>query len=80
MLFANNKYMFLSKSQSIYQDIRNYLKSDNICVEVVQDYIDKALSLEEDRRQFINSFQHSEGISKKNVTQEEKRYYLDYYG
>lgn len=47
LLWAKHKYLVLSKSQKIYLDIRQTLKSPNCTVLDVQSLIDQAVLLEE---------------------------------
>ena len=45
-LWAQNKYLVLSKSQKIYKDIRELLKKEDIDPDEVQLLIDQAIKLE----------------------------------
>lgn len=71
-LWAKNKYMVLSKSSKIYLEVRQYLKQEDVNVEKVQEYIDKANKLEEDKGQMTNALHHVWGYFKKYATVEEK--------
>ena len=57
----------LSRSSNIYKEIREYLKRDQVEVSHVEDLIQQALALPENRGQVSNAFQH-----KKQATAEEK--------
>ena len=57
-LWAQNKYLVLSKSQKIYKDIRELLKKEDIAPDEVQLLIDQAIKLEENPKEVINSLQH----------------------
>lgn len=76
-LWAHNKYLVLSKSQNIYKDIRQYLKSDEVLVQTLQDLIDQAIGLEEDKGEFINASQHIWGYFKKKASRKEKQDYIE---
>ena len=53
-LWARNKYLVLSHSSKIYLEIRQYLKSDSVEAAHVQDLIDQAVALPENRGQVSN--------------------------
>ena len=53
---AAHKYLVLSKSSSIYNEIREYLKRENAQVRHVLTLIDQACTLPEDRGQVCNAF------------------------
>ncbi|AMC00003.1 hypothetical protein AWM75_08465 [Aerococcus urinaehominis] len=76
-LWATNKYFVLSKSQRIYQDIRNYLKTDPVDPQVVQDYIDQAQALAEDPGAVVNATQHVWGYFKDQANASERNSYQD---
>ena len=61
-LWARNKYLVLSHSSKIYLEIRQYLKSDSVEAAHVQDLIDQAVALPENRGQVCNAFQHMFGV------------------
>ena len=71
-LWAQNKYLVLSKSQKIYLEIREYLKTEDPELAVVEDYIDKAKAMPEGRGQVINAYQHVWGYFKNRATDQEK--------
>ena len=62
----------LSRSSNIYKEIREYLKRDQVEVSHVEDLIQQALALPENRGQVSNAFQHIWGYFKKQATAEEK--------
>lgn len=62
----------LSHSSNIYKEIREYLKQDQVEVSHVEDLIQQALALPENRGQVSNAFQHIWGYFKKKATAEEK--------
>ena len=72
VLWAKNKYLVLSHSSNIYKEIREYLKQDQVEVSHVEDLIQQALALPENRGQVSNAFQHIWGYFKKQATPEEK--------
>ena len=72
VLWAKNKYLVLSHSSNIYKEIREYLKQDQVEVSHVEDLIQQALALPENRGQVSNAFQHIWGYFKKQATAEEK--------
>ncbi|KGM37343.1 putative type II DNA modification enzyme [Streptococcus sinensis] len=41
-LWAQNKYLVLSRSSNIYQEIRQYLKNEEVELSHVQELIDRA--------------------------------------
>ncbi len=71
-LWAQNKYLVLSKSQKIYREIREYLKSDQPELAVLEAYIEEAKALPEDPGQVVNAYQHVWGYFKKLATDQEK--------
>lgn len=64
-LWATQKYLVLSKSQKIYNDVREYLKSDDVDIEILKNKISLALNLKEDKSQILNSLEHIWGYFKK---------------
>ena len=81
-LWARNKYLVLSHSSNIYNDIRQYLKNDEVEVSHVQELIDRACQIPEHRGQVCNAFQHVWGYFKKKATDAERKDYmllLDHY-
>lgn len=75
-LWARNKYLVLSHSSKIYLEIRQYLKSDSVEAVHVQDLIDQAIALPENRGQVCNAFQHVWGYFKKKVSTSEKEDFM----
>ena len=75
-LWAAHKYLVLSKSGSIYNEIREYLKRENAQVRYVVTLIDQARTLPENRGQVCNAFQHIWGYFKKQATQDEKAEFM----
>ncbi|MFC2333120.1 MAG: YbgA family protein, partial [Haemophilus seminalis] len=72
VLWAKNKYLVLSHSSNLYKEIREYLKQDQVEVSHVEDLIQQALALPENRGQVSNAFQHIWGYFKMQATPEEK--------
>ena len=68
-----NKYLVLSRSSNIYKEIREYLKQDQVEVSHVEDLIQQALALPENRGQVSNAFQHIWGYFKKSRRLQRKR-------
>ena len=75
-LWARNKYLVLSHSSKIYLEIRQYLKSDLVEAAHVQDLIDQAVALPENRGQVSNAFQHVWGYFKKKASPAEKENFM----
>lgn len=75
-LWARNKYLVLSHSSKIYLEIRQYLKSDSVEAAHVQDLIDQAIALPENRGQVCNAFQHVWGYFKKKALPAEKENFM----
>ena len=75
-LWARNKYLVLSHSSKVYLEIRQYLKSDLVEAAHVQDLIDQAVSLPENRGQVCNAFQHVWGYFKKKASPAEKENFM----
>lgn len=76
-LWAQNKYLVLSKSQKIYKDIRELLKKEDIDPDEVQLLIDQAIKLEESPKEVINSLQHIWGYFKNCAEKNEKENFLN---
>lgn len=55
-LWARNKYLVLSYSSNIYNEIRQYLKNEEVEVSQVQEMIDSACQITEHRGQVGNAF------------------------
>ena len=75
-LWARNKYLVLSHSSKIYLEIRQYLKSESVEAVHVQDLIDQAIALPENRGQVSNAFQHVWGYFKKKASTTEKEDFM----
>ena len=75
-LWARNKYLVLSHSSNIYNEIRQYLKNEEVEVSYVQNLIDRACQIPEHRDQVCNAFQHIWGYFKKKATDAERKDYM----
>ena len=75
-LWARNKYLVLSHSSNIYNEIRQYLKNAQVEVSHVQELIDRACQIPEHRGQVCNAFQHIWGYFKKKATDAERKDYM----
>lgn len=75
-LWARNKYLVLSHSSNIYNEIRQYLKNEEAEVSHVQEMIDRACQIPEHRGQVCNAFQHIWGYFKKKATDAERKDYM----
>ncbi len=75
-LWARNKYLVLSHSSNIYNEIRQYLKYEQVEVSEVQEMIDRACQIPEHRGQVCNAFQHVWGYFKKKATDAERKDYM----
>lgn len=75
-LWARNKYLVLSHSSNIYNEIRQYLKNKEVEVSLVQEMIDSACQIPEHRGQVCNTFQHIWGYFKKNASPDERKDYM----
>ena len=75
-LWARNKYLVLSHSSNIYNEIRQYLKQEAVEVSKVQEMIDRACQIPEHRGQVCNAFQHIWGYFKKKATDAERKDYM----
>ena len=75
-LWARNKYLVLSHSSNIYNEIRQYLKNEEVEVSMVQEMIDRACQIPEHRGQVCNAFQHIWGYFKKQATDAERKDYM----
>lgn len=72
-LWAKNKYYVLSKSHKIYLDIREYLKSDDVNLQVLKEKIRKVEIIKESKIDFNNAILHIWGYFKKEVSEKEKK-------
>ena len=75
-LWARNKYLVLSHSNNIYNEIRQYLKNEEVEVSQVQEMINRACQIPEHRGQVCNAFQHIWGYFKKKATDAERKEYM----
>ena len=75
-LWARNKYLVLSHSSNIYNEIRQYLKNEEVEVSHVQELIDRACQIPEHRGQVCNAFQHLWGYFKKQASLNERQDYM----
>ena len=75
-LWARNKYLVLTHSSNIYNEIRQYLKNEEVEVSQVQEMIDRACQIPEHRGQVCNAFQHIWGYFKKKATDAERKDYM----
>ena len=75
-LWARNKYLVLSHSSNIYNEIRQYLKNEQVELSHVQELIDSACQIPEHRGQVCNAFQHIWGYFKKKATDVERKDYM----
>ena len=75
-LWARNKYLVLSHSSNIYNEMRQYLKNEQVEVSKVQEMIDRACQIPEHRGQVCNAFQHVWGYFKKKATDAERKDYM----
>lgn len=75
-LWARNKYLVLSHSSNIYNEIRQYLKNEQVELSLVQEMIDCACQIPENRGQVCNAFQHIWGYFKKKATDVERKDYM----
>ena len=75
-LWARNKYLVLSHSSNIYNEIRQSLKQEVVEVSQVQEMIDRACQILENRGQVCNAFQHIWGYFKKKATNAERKDYM----
>ena len=75
-LWARNKYLVLSHSSNIYNEIRQYLKNEQLELSLVQEMIDRACQIPEHRGQVCNAFQHIWGYFKKKATDAERKDYM----
>lgn len=75
-LWARNKYLVLSYSSNIYNEIRQYLKNEEVELSLVQEMIDRACQIPEHRGQVCNAFQHIWGYFKKQASPDERKDYM----
>ena len=75
-LWARNKYLVLSHSSNIYNEIRQCEKNEEVEVSHVQELIDRVCQIPEHRGQVCNAFQHIWGYFKKKATDAERKDYM----
>ena len=75
-LWARNKYLVLSYSSNIYNEIRQYLKNEEVELSLVQEMIDRACQIPEHRGQVCNAFQNIWGYFKKQASLDERKDYM----
>ena len=75
-LWARNKYLVLSYSSNIYNEIRQFLQQEVVEETQVQEIIDRASQIPEHRGQVCNAFQHIWGYFKKKATEAERKDYM----
>ena len=75
-LWARNKYLVLSYSSNIYNEIHQYLKNEEVELSLVQEMIDRACQIPEHRGQVCNAFQHIWGYFKKQASPDERKDYM----
>ena len=75
-LWARNKYLVLSHSSNIYNEIRQYLKNEEVEVSQIQEMIDRACQIPEHRGQVCNAFQHIWGYFKKQASLAERKDFM----
>ena len=75
-LWARNKYLVLSHSSNIYNEIRQYLKNKEVEASLVQEMIDRACQIPEHRGQVCNAFHHIWGYFKKKATDADRKDYM----
>ena len=75
-LWARNKYLVLSHSSNIYNEIRQYLKNEQVELSHVQELINRACQIPEHRGQVCNAFQHIWGYFRKKATDVERKDYM----
>lgn len=71
-LWAEEKYLVLSKSQKIYNEIREYLKGEGVSIAGLKHKIEEAKTLEDKRGQVLNALQHLWGYFKKQAEASER--------
>ena len=64
-LWARNKYLVLSHSSNIYNEIRQYLKNEEVEGSEVQEMIDRACQIPEHRGRFAMPFSIFGAISRR---------------
>ena len=75
-LWARNKYLVLSHSSNIYNEIRQYLKNGQVEVSLVQEMIDRACQIPEHRAQGLQCLSAYLGLFQKKATDAERKDYM----
>src|SRR5699024_9020989 len=70
--WARYKYLILSKSQNIYKEIRQYLKEEKEEGKIFNRYIEETMTIEENKREVVNSYTHMRGYFKDKVDKTER--------
>ena len=71
--WAKNKYYVLSKSHKIYLEIREYLKEKEVDILILNEKIQKARDVKENKKDFTNAILHIWGYFKKQSSEIEKQ-------
>ncbi|MBF1306841.1 YbgA family protein [Parvimonas micra] len=72
-LWAKNKYYVLSKSHKVYLEIREYLKEKEVDILILNEKIQKARDVKENKKDFTNAILHIWGYFKKQSSEIEKQ-------
>ena len=72
-LWAKNKYYVLSKSHKTYLEIREYLKEKEVDILILNEKIQKARDVKENKKDFTNAIFHIWGYFKKQSSEIEKQ-------
>lgn len=72
-LWAKNKYYVLSKSHKTYLEIREYLKEKEVDILILNEKIQKARDVKENKKDFTNAILHMWGYFKKQSSEIEKQ-------
>lgn len=72
-LWAKNKYYVLSKSHKIYLEIREYLREKEVDILILNEKIQKARDVKENKKDFTNAILHIWGYFKKQSSEIEKQ-------
>mgnify|MGYP001002693762 FL=1 len=72
-LWAKNKYYILSKSHKIYLEIREYLNEKEVDILILNEKIQKARDVKENKKDFTNAIFHIWGYFKKQSSEIEKQ-------
>ena len=75
-IWAHYKYEILAQSPKIYLEIRQYLKQESISLTKLENLIQTAQALPENRSHYTVAFQHIWGYFKKKASPSEKEDFL----